>query len=141
MKDEIGQRAAEIKQLKGCINDLISVISIPAICSGHEPSHIASTLLEVLVTTLHADFVYAQLNYSSGCQPSTEMVQFANHLNTPAKARDIGEMLEPWLTEPGTSPIEIPDPIGNGSIFLTRLRLELQSEVLVLAAGSKRSDF
>jgi len=141
MKDEIEQRAAEIKQLKGCINNLISVISIPAICSGHEPSHITSTLLEVLVTTLHADFVYAQLSYSSGCQPSTEVVQFATHLNIAAKARDIGEMLEPWLTDPGTSPLEIPDPIGNGSIFLTRLRLELQSEVLVLAAGSKRSDF
>src|SRR5215475_12575525 len=141
LKIEMEPPAAEIKRLKGCINDLISVISIPAICSSHEPTHITSTLLEVLVTTLHADFVYGQLNYSSGCQPSTEVVEFGSHLNTSAKARDIGQMLLPWLTDPGASPLEIPDPIAGGSIFIAQLRLELQSELLVLVAGSKRADF
>jgi PAS domain S-box-containing protein len=136
------EQIAEIKRLKACINDLISVITIPAICTSHEPSHITSTLLEVLVSTLHADFVYGQLSGSIGGQPSTEVVQFAKHLNTTAQASDIGQMLQPWLTgDPRTSPLEIPDPITGGSILIAHLRLELQSEVLVLAAGSKRPGF
>ena len=141
LKIEMEPPTTEIKRLKGCINDLLSVISIPAICSSHEPTHITSTLLEVLVTTLNADFVYGQVNYSSGCQPSTEVVQFASHLNTSAKARDIGQMLQPWLTDPGSSPLEIPDPVASGSTFIAQLRVELQSEILVLVAGSKRADF
>ena len=136
------EQIAEIKRLKACINDLISVITIPAICTSHEPSHITSTLLEVLVSTLHADFVYGRLSCSIGAQPSAEVVQFAKHLNTSAQASDIGQMLQPWLTgNPSTLPFEIPDPIAGGSIFIAHLRLELQSEVLLLAAGSKRSDF
>jgi len=134
-------QTAEIKRLKACINDLISVISIPAICDSHEPSHITSTLLEALLSTLHADFVYGKLTYLTGCQPETEVVQFARHLSTSAKASDIGQTLQPWLKDPGTSPVEIPDPIAGGSTFIAHLRLELQSEVLLLAAGSKRPDF
>ena len=52
--------ADEIKRLQGCINDLISVLALPAIWSGHEPSQIVSTLLDVLLGMLRLDFAYAR---------------------------------------------------------------------------------
>ena len=49
MEVEMEQTADEIKRLQGCINDLISVLALPAIWSGHESSQIVSTLLDVLL--------------------------------------------------------------------------------------------
>ena len=43
----------EIKRLKACINDLVSVLTLPAIWSGREePSQIGSTLLDALLGLL-----------------------------------------------------------------------------------------
>src|SRR4029450_6878535 len=55
MEVEIEQTAGEIKRLKACINDLISVLALPAIWSGNEPSQIVSTLLDVLLGMLRLD--------------------------------------------------------------------------------------
>ena len=66
MEVEIEQTAGEIKRLKACINDLISVLALPAIWSGHEPAQILSTLLDVLLGMLRLDFAYARLSDSIG---------------------------------------------------------------------------
>src|SRR5207245_8822221 len=62
MEAEMEQTADEIRRLKACINDLISVLALPAIWSGGEPSQVVSTLLDVLLGMLDLDFVYAKLN-------------------------------------------------------------------------------
>ena len=54
--------AEEIKRLQRCINDLVSVLALPAIWSGGDPSQIARTLLDVLLGMLHLDLVYVRLN-------------------------------------------------------------------------------
>src|SRR6185503_5783257 len=111
MKVEMEQTAVEIKRLKACINDLISVLAIPAIRSGHEPSQIISTLLDVLLSMLRLDFVYARLNDSIGDRVPIEMVQLAQRRNISAQAQEIGKILDPWLTgDPRTSPLLIPNP-------------------------------
>jgi hypothetical protein len=61
--------ADEIKNLKACINDLISVLALPAIWTGREPSEILSTLLDVLLGMLRLDFAYARLSNSIGVAP------------------------------------------------------------------------
>jgi hypothetical protein len=53
---EMEHTADEIKNLKACINDLISVLALPAIWTGSEPSQILSTLLDVLLGMLRLDF-------------------------------------------------------------------------------------
>jgi hypothetical protein len=59
---EIESRNDEIRRLKACINDLVSVLALPAIWSGHaEPSHIGNTLLDVLLGLLRLDFAYLRL--------------------------------------------------------------------------------
>ncbi len=131
----------EIKRLKGCINDLISVLALPAISSGHEPSHIVSTLLDVLLGMLRLDFAYARLSGSIDGLP-IEMVRLAQRRNLAAQPQEVGRALNRWLTgDPPTSPLVVPNPIGGGEVSIAPFRLGLQDEVGVLVAGSQRADF
>jgi len=61
--------AAEIKRLQRCINDLVSILALPVVWSGAEPSHILHTLLDVLLDMLQLDLVYVRLNDPNGQAP------------------------------------------------------------------------
>ena len=139
---DIDHIAGEIKRLKTCINDLISVLALPAIWSGHEPAQIVSTLLDVLLGMLRLDFVYARLSDSIGGGAPIEMVRLAQGRNLAVQPQEIGHALNPWLTgDPRTSPLVMPNFLGEGTVSIAPLRLGLQNEVGVLVAGSKRADF
>lgn len=131
----------EIKRLKGCINDLISVLALPAIWSDHEPSHIVSTLLDALLGMLRLDFAYARLSGSIDGLP-IEMVRLAQRRNLAAQPQEVGRALNRWLTgDPPILPLVVPNPIGGGEVSIAPFRLGLQDEVGVLVAGSQRADF
>jgi len=136
------QTAVEIKRLKTCINDLISVLALPAIWSGNEPSQILGTLLDVLLGMLRLDFAYARLSDSIRGGAPIEMVRLAQRRNLTTPPQEIGQALNPWLAgDSGTSPLVVRNPIGEGDVSIAPLRLGLQDEVGVLVAGSKRADF
>src|SRR5258706_2677321 len=131
----------EIKNLKACINDLISVLALPAIWTGREPSEILSTLLDVLLRMLRLDFAYARVSNSIDVAP-IELVQLAAHWNLPAQPQEIGRRLNPWLTgEAVKSPLMIPNPLGEGEVSIALFPLGLQDKVEVLVAASRRADF
>src|SRR2546430_16690861 len=69
MEAEMAQAADEIKRLKACINNLISVQALPAIWSGGQPSQIVSALLDMLPKLLSLDFAYVRLKDSTGGGP------------------------------------------------------------------------
>src|SRR5437762_9528733 len=107
---EMDETAVEIKRLKGCINNLISVLALPAIWSGHEPAQIVGTLLDVLLGMLRLDFVYARLSDSIGGGAPIEMVRLAQGRNLAVQPQEIGHALNPWLTgDPRTSPLVMPN--------------------------------
>jgi PAS domain S-box-containing protein len=142
MEVEMEQTAVEIKRLKACINDLISVLALPAIWSGNEPSQIVGTLLDVLLGMLRLDFAYARLSDSIGGGTPIEMVRLAQHRNLAAQPQEIGQTLNPWLAgDLGTPPLMMPNPIGEGKLSIAPLRLGLQDELGVLVAGSQRANF
>jgi PAS domain S-box-containing protein len=142
MEVEMEKTAGEIKRLKACINDLISVLALPAIWSGHEPSQIVSTLLDVLLGMLRLDFAYARLSDSIGGGAPIEMVRLAHPRNLTAQPQEIGEALNRWLIgAPPTSAFVVPNPVGEGDVSIAPFRLGLQDEVGVLVAGSQRADF
>jgi PAS domain S-box-containing protein len=142
MEVEMEQTAVEIKRLKACINDLISVLALPAIWSGNEPSQIVSTLLDVLLGMLRLDFAYARLSDSIGGGTPIEMVRLAQHRNLAAQPQEIGQALNPWLAgDLGTPPLVMPNPIGEGKLSIAPLPLGLQDELGVLVAGSQRANF
>jgi PAS domain S-box-containing protein len=141
MEAEIEQAANEIKRLKGCINNLISVQALPAIWSGGQPSQIVSALLDMLLEMLSLDFAYARLKDSTGGAP-LEMARLAQDRSVTTQPQMIGRALNPWLGDfPHVSPSLVRNPIGDGEVSVLLLRLGLQAEMGVFVAGSKRADF
>ena len=135
------ETADEIRRLQGCINDLISVLAIPAMWRGQESAQIVSTLLDVLVGMLRLDFAYARLKDPVGGAP-VEMVRFAQSRNLTARPQEIGQVLNGWLgDDPQKWPLLVRNPIGDGDVSIVPLRLGLRDEIGVIVAGSQRADF
>ena len=131
----------EIKRLQSCINDLISVLALPAIWTGSESSQILGTLLDVLLTMLRLDFAYARLSDASD-GPPIEEVRLSDHRHSSVQPQEFGQALDRWLTGDQTSSrCVIPDPVGEGEVSIASFSLGLQHEGGVLVAGSRRADF
>ncbi len=91
------ENTAEIKRLQSCINDLISVLALPAIWSGSESSHILGTLLDVLLTMLRLDFAYARLSDANDGLP-IEVVRLGDHWRSSVQPQPFCQSLDRWLT-------------------------------------------
>src|SRR5258707_6870936 len=132
---------AEIKRLQSCINDLISVLALPAIWSGSESSQILGTLLDVLLTMLRLDFAYARLSDASD-GPPIEVVRSGERRHSSVQPQQFGQALDRWLMgDQTTSQCVVPSPVGEGEVSIASFSLGLQHEAGVLVAGSRRADF
>ena len=133
--------AEEIKRLQRCVNDLISVVALPAVWSGGEPSQIVHILLDALLRMLQLDFVYVRLEETGGQAP-IEMVRFAQPQKSIAQPHQVGEVLKQWLgADPQQWPPLMRNRLGDWVISIVPLGLGLQSEIGVIVAGSEREDF
>jgi PAS domain S-box-containing protein len=133
--------AEEITRLQRCVNDLISVLALPATWSGGEPSQIVQTLLGALLRALQLDLVYVRLNETGGHAP-IEMVRFAQPQNYIAQPHEIGELLKHWLgADPQQWPPLVRNHLGDRDISIVPLGLGLQSEIGIIVTGSEREDF
>ena len=122
--------ADEVKRLKACINDLISILALPAMWSGYEPAQILSTLLDVLLRMVRLEFAYARLDNSIAGGAPIEMIRSAQRRDPTLQPQEIGQRLNPWLTgDRGRSPLVIPNPVGEGTVSIAPLRLTLQHEL------------
>ena len=136
-----GDPAEEIKRLQRCMNDLVSLLALPAMWSGGEPSQIVHTLLDALLRMLQLDLVYVRLKDTGGQAP-IEMVRFAQSQKQIAQPHEIGEVLKQWLgTDPQQWPPLMRNPLGDRDISIVPLGLGLQGEIGVIVAGSEREDF
>src|SRR5262245_52189852 len=141
MEVEMEQPVDEIKRLQGCLNDLVSVLALPAIWSGHESSQIVRTLLDVLLGMLRLDFAYVRAKDAIDGTP-IEILRSARRRHPAVPPQEVGRVLNRWLTDSTlTSPVVVPNPLGAGEVSIVSLRLGLQEEVGVFVAASWRSDF
>jgi PAS domain S-box-containing protein len=130
--------AEEIKGLERCINDLVSVLALPAMWSGSDPSRIVGTLLDALLGMLQVDLVYVRLKNPGGQAP-IEMVRCPQSQEQTVQAHEIGEALKPWLgADTQEWPLLIRNPIGHRDLSMVPLGLGLQGEIGVIVAGSDR---
>jgi PAS domain S-box-containing protein len=142
MDAQLRDPAEEIKQLQRCVNDMISVLALPAMWSGGEPSQIVQALLDALLRMLQLDLVYVRLQETGGQAP-IEMVRLArSQTSIASQPHEIGEVLKHWLgADPQEWPPQVRNPLGDRDISIVPLGLGLQSEIGVLVAGSEREDF
>ena len=132
----------EIKQLRRCINDLISVLALPAMWSGGEPAQIVRTLLDVLLDMLNLDMVYVRIEDQAGERTSRNSSGPRNHKACRSGLRRWGELLNRSLgDEPQKWPPFLRNRIGDADLSLVPLRLGLQGELGVIVAGSQRPGF
>jgi C4-dicarboxylate-specific signal transduction histidine kinase len=133
--------ADEISRLNGCINDLTTILALPAIWIGSESSQIIGTLLDALLHILRLDFVFARLDSSHVASPR-ETVRLAQRQSASFQAQDFGRALDQWLTpDLLTSSLVVPNPVGEGNITITHFRLGLHDDAGILVAGSTRAEF
>jgi transcriptional regulator with GAF, ATPase, and Fis domain len=139
---EIQARPDDIRPLRACINDLVSVLTLPAIWSGYEPSQIGRTLLDAVLGLLRLDFAYLRLGDSLGGGAPIELIQVAQRRNSGAQPEEVGRALNDWLADdPSTAPVLVPNPVGEGKVAIALRRLGLQEQLAILVAGSARADF
>jgi PAS domain S-box-containing protein len=133
--------AEEVKRLQRCVNDLVSVLSLPAVWSGGDRAQVVRTLLDVLGGMLRLDLVYVRLN-SSLHEAPVEMVRVAQSLKLPSRAQEIGEVLNRWLgtDQHNWAPL-ILNPFGHGDMSIIPLQLGLHGELGVIVTASERLDF
>ena len=131
----------ETERLKRCINDLVSVLALPAIWTGSDPTHVLSTLLEALRGMLGLDLVYARMNGPPGEAP-IEVVRVAGADTFTVQAHEIGVLLDERLgADPRNWPPVTRNVIDGTEVSIVAMPLGLQGEIGALMAGSGRADF
>lgn len=135
------EEAVEVRNLKTCINNLISLVSLPAIWTGRDTRQTITVLLDVLLDMLHVDFVYIKLNTAGDSIP-LEMIRCAQSKDRECQIELIRKALDNDFTdETHLWPFTIRRPTESGDICMTAYRLGLNDEMGVLVAGSRRADF
>ena len=141
MEAPLEHPAEEIKRLQRCVNDLVSILALPAIWSGGEISQVVNTLLDALLGMLRLDFVYVRLNAPFRDAPF-EMLREAQSINLAALPRKFSDLVDYWLgDDPKKWPLVIQNRVGDRDISIAPFRMGLQGDIGVIVAGSQRADF
>src|SRR5579862_7065741 len=132
--------SGEIKHLKRCLNDLVSVLALPAMWSGSQPSQIVHTLLDALLDMLCLDLVYARLQDPAGGAP-IEVLKIAPSANW-MLPDEVHKTLNQWFgDDPRKWPARLRASIIDQDISIVSQRCGLHGEIGIIVAGSDRADF
>jgi formate hydrogenlyase transcriptional activator len=131
----------EISGLRRCINDLASLLALPAMWTGQDYSRVMNTLFAVLIRMLDLDFAYARTTDPANESPR-EWMRSADSIDHDAKANELGRALEPYLAaELPTANFRIANPLAEGTASIAVFQLGVQGRVGVFVAGSRRPEF
>src|ERR1700720_3637754 len=141
MEVQLEHPADEIKRLQRCINDLVSLLALPAMWSGCDPCDIVQTLLDSLLRMLDLDFVYVSLTNPVAAVPS-ETVRIAQSQEQMFRPRELCTFLNRWLgDDPQKRYLQERSHFGDEEVSLVSWSLGVQRELGVIVAGSCRADF
>jgi PAS domain S-box-containing protein len=105
----------EITRLGTGLNDLGSILALPGVWAGAEPSQIVTTLADALLGTLHLSFVFVRWSALDG-RPSIEVMRVADS---------------------GGGTVSV----GEVDLSVASARLGFDGEIGIIVAGSQRPDF
>jgi C4-dicarboxylate-specific signal transduction histidine kinase len=141
MEAQSPESGDEAARLRRCLNDLVSIMALPALWAGGEPQQIVSTMLDALVGMLRLTFAFVRLNDPNG-GPSIEMMRVAERAGGLAQTRDVAEALDASLGEVALKwPRSARVSIGDAALSVACARLGFDGDIGVLAAGSRALDF
>jgi C4-dicarboxylate-specific signal transduction histidine kinase len=141
MEESLEHPAEEIKRLQRCINDLVSLLALPAMWSGSKPCDIVHTLLDSLLRLVDLDFVYVSLTNPVDAAPS-ETIKVAQSQEQMFRPQELCTFLNRWLgDDPQNRYLQERSHIGDEEVSLVSWPLGVQLEIGVIVAGSRRADF
>src|SRR5260370_15284665 len=141
MQVQVEYAADAIKRLQRCINDLVSLLAIPAMWSGSNPSDIVPTLLDSLLRMLDLDFVYVSLTDVTEAAPAAA-VRVAQSQEQMLRLRELCASLNRWLGhDPQKRYLQERSHSGDEEVSLVSCPLGVHRELGVIVAGSCRADF
>jgi formate hydrogenlyase transcriptional activator len=131
----------EVRQLKKCVNNLVSMLTLPAVWTGGEMHQIATAFLDVLLNMLQLEWVYVRLKNTAHGAP-IEMTRHAQFANTAEHIEIVDEILEN-LSKCRTQvwPVILPRSTAEERLSIAVFRLGLNDEMGILVAGSRRPEF
>src|SRR5450631_336358 len=133
--------SGEIKRLQRCINDLVSLLALPAIWTGGDPSQVLHTLLDALMRMLSLDLVSVRLTNPVGEAP-VEIVRIARLRGPMPPTRDICEALSHSFRDNSRKwPPLLQNLLGEEDVSIVPLPLGLQGELGVIVVAAEREDF
>src|SRR5271156_2051267 len=126
MEVQLEDPAQEIKRLQRCINDLTSLLALPGIWRGSEPSQIVQTLLDVLLRMLSLDFAYARLSDAFGAVP-VEILRVAKESKINLSGQELRDMLGSSLAAYAQGALaQLRDQLGVEGISILSAQLGVQ---------------
>jgi PAS domain S-box-containing protein len=133
--------AREIQRLQRCINDLVSLLALPAVWSGTDPSQVVRILLDSLLRMLSLEFVYARLKNATGAE-SLEILRVSESGKLKMPLPEIARTLKNWFEENGQeSSAPIRSRFGDESISIVSVPLGVHAEIGMIVLGCDRLDF
>ena len=131
----------EIRRLRRCINDLVGVLALPAMWAVAEPTRVVRDLVDALIRMLDLDLVFVRLVDPAGGAPF-EMVETAGSQELALEPHEIGRALDDRLGgDPQKWAPLIRMSFRGFDMSIAPLRLSLNDDRALIAAGSRRSDF
>lgn len=140
MHGQIENSAGEMKGLHRCINDLISVVALPAVWRGSEPSQIVHTLLDALLHMLALDFIYARLKAPAATEP-IEVLRVAHAGKLKLQPQEIREVLSRFGDDSRGPFLPARIRFGADDVSILPLQMGLRGDFGVVIAGSERANF
>jgi PAS domain S-box-containing protein len=139
-QEQVLDPALEAKRLQRCINDLVGVLSLPAIWRGSEPSQIIETLLDALSRMLNLEFAYARLNNSSDTIP-VEVLRIAEHGKLSLSPDELRNILSSLFASNARSLPRVRSRLGVEETSIFPVPLGIHGEIGMLVVGSNRVSF
>ena len=140
MDDLSSDPEQEVRQLRRCMLDLVSVLALPAVWSS-EPGRILETLLDALLAMLDLDFLYGTINLELGTEPA-EVLRVAPSSPIVSRPGEILQTLKQWFGHGihRWSP-QRRRRLGDLEISIFPLPLGIGGDFGFLVAGSRRAGF
>ncbi len=140
MEAKTEDSAQEIKRLQRCMNDLLSLLALPAIWRGSEPSQIVQTLLDVLLNMLSLDFAYVRLSDAFGAMP-LEILRVADYSKVNLSPQELRNILGDWTAAGAQGRLPQMAEEGVEGISVVTVPLGMQAEIGVIVLGSDQAGF
>jgi signal transduction histidine kinase len=141
MKAQSEHVSGEIKRLQRCISDLVSLLALPAVWSGSDPSQILQTLLEALMRMLRLDLISVRLTdpLAGG---AVEIVRITGLQQPIPPAHEICDALQHCMGDGSRKwPPLLRKVFGDGDVSIVPLPLGPQGEIGMIIAAAQRNDF